>query len=1088
MRAYATNSQGTAYGAQVYFVTLPSTPCGTTVTYEGKTYNTVQIGNQCWFKQNLNVGTRINGSQTQQNNGIKEKYCYNDLESNCNIYGGLYQWNEIMQFLTTPGAQGICPTGWRIPASAEWNALSTYLGGYSVAGGKMKSPGITADGTGLWLTPNTGATNESGFTGLPGGGYLPGQFFDLTKTGEFWSSTDLTTVGANTGHLYYYDANFAAGGNPSGKTTGFSGRCVREAGAAASAPTVTTTAVTGITQTTATSGGNVTADGGLPVTTRGVCWGTASNPAVTGNHTTDGNGTGVFTSSLTNLTAGTTYYVRAYATNGAGTYYGSNVSFSTLAGPGCGNTFTINHAAGTVAPVNKSVTYSTVSNVPGEPSKCWVTSNLGSDHAATAFIDDTEASAGWYWQFNRKQGYKHDGTNRIPNYAWTFVSENSDWIAANDPCAAELGGTWRIPTAVEWTNVNLAGNWDGGNDPWTSLLKLHGAGYLTHSDATLAFRGQEGLFWCRQQTGDLYAGSLDLYVGSSGITDSYKAEGHSLRCVRDGSGTPTVPTVTTSAATSIGLNSAVSGGNVTSDGGASVTARGVCWSTASNPTNMGSHTTDGSGAGVFVSNITGLAMNTLYYIRAYATNIVGTAYGTELSFTTLSPPPCGSSITIDHGAGAVAPVIKTVTYGTVANIPGELTKCWITSNLGADHQAIAVDDATEASAGWYWQFNRKQGYKHDGTTRTPNTTWISSIIETSDWTASNDPCTLEIGGGWRIPTTTEWTNIDASGNWVNWNGPWNSGLKLHVAGYLLNTNGSLLSRGVFGWYWSSSQFSSDFGWLFYFRSGASSVLNSNKTLGCNLRCTKELLPTVTTTAVSNITQTAATSGGNITSDGGSTVTERGLCWGTSANPTITGGHTSNGSGTGTFVSNLTGLNPNTLYYVRAYATNSSGTAYGNQISFTTLSISFNIGQSYGGGIIFYIDGSGQHGLISATSDQSTGSQWGCWGTSISGTSTIIGAGQANTTLIVNGCSETAKAARICNDLSLNGYDDWFLPSKDELNLMYAQRIAIGGFLNSSYWSSSESSAYGAWDQYFANGGQSSGSKNNTDCVRAVRAF
>jgi len=91
------------------------------------------------------------------------------------------------------------------------------------------------------------------------------------------------------------------------------------------------------------------------------------------------------------------------------------------------------------------------------------------------------------------------------------------------------------------------------------------------------------------------------------------------------------------------------------------------------------------------------------------------AYGTGTI-----PFSCGNSITINHlVSGGVAPVDKTVTYGTVTNIPGETSKCWITSNLGADHQATAVDDATEASAGWYWEFNRKQGYKNDGSTVTP---------------------------------------------------------------------------------------------------------------------------------------------------------------------------------------------------------------------------------------------------------------------------------------------------------------------------------------------------------------------------------
>jgi len=201
---------------------------------------------------------------------------------------------------------------------------------------------------------------------------------------------------------------------------------------------------------------------------------------------------------------------------------------------------------------------------------------------------------------------------------------------------------------------------------------------------------------------------------------------------------------------------------------------------------------------------------------------------------------CGELITINHVAGAVAPVTKTVTYGTVTNIPGEITKCWITRNLGASQQATAVNDATEASAGWYWQFNRKQGYKHDGTTRTPNTTWITSISENSDWTAANDPCTLELGSGWRIPTKTEWENVDASGNWTNWNGPWNSGLKMHAAGYIYGGDGSLSGRGSYGNYWSSIQGSSvTEGHNLNFLSGLCDMNNSYKAHGLSLRCLRD---------------------------------------------------------------------------------------------------------------------------------------------------------------------------------------------------------------------------------------------------------
>jgi len=197
---------------------------------------------------------------------------------------------------------------------------------------------------------------------------------------------------------------------------------------------------------------------------------------------------------------------------------------------------------------------------------------------------------------------------------------------------------------------------------------------------------------------------------------------------------------------------------------------------------------------------------------------------------------CGSPIIINHTAGAVAPVSKSVTYGTVTNIPGATTKCWITSNLGADHQATSVDDASEASAGWYWQFNRKQGYKNDGSADTPAWT-ITNISENSDWLTANDPCTSELGSGWRLPTSTEWSNANAFGNWTDWTGPWDSGLKLHAVGFLANSNGLLGYRGSYGHYWSSTQGSSNnLGWGLNFHSGDSSMGYSNKADGFSVRC------------------------------------------------------------------------------------------------------------------------------------------------------------------------------------------------------------------------------------------------------------
>ena len=199
-----------------------------TVTYAGQTYNTVYIGSQCWLKENLNVGTMISGTQNQTNNGIIEKYCYNNDPANCATYGGLYQWNEAMQYVTTEGTQGICPDGWHIPTDGEYTVLTNFLGGESVAGGKMKSTGTIEEGTGLWYQPNTGATDESGFSGFPGGYRygLNGYFYILGYHGLFWSSSQYNTNYAWRRYLNYYYANVYRYNYY--KEDGFSVRCLRD--------------------------------------------------------------------------------------------------------------------------------------------------------------------------------------------------------------------------------------------------------------------------------------------------------------------------------------------------------------------------------------------------------------------------------------------------------------------------------------------------------------------------------------------------------------------------------------------------------------------------------------------------------------------------------------------------------------------------------------------------------------------------------------------------------------------------------------------------------------------------------------------
>src|SRR5664280_1101575 len=189
-----------------------------TVTYSGKTYNTLQIGAQCWLKENLDVGTMIDSLANPSNNGIIEKYCYGNNPANCTTYGGLYQWNEAMQYVTTEGAQGICPEGWHVPTNAEFQALGIAVGGNSNA---LKAIG---QGTG-----SGAGTNTSGFSVLLAGarGYA-GDFLDLGNNTYFWSSSEYGASDADIMFLVYDGSmlNFSSFGY---KEDGFSVRCIKDA-------------------------------------------------------------------------------------------------------------------------------------------------------------------------------------------------------------------------------------------------------------------------------------------------------------------------------------------------------------------------------------------------------------------------------------------------------------------------------------------------------------------------------------------------------------------------------------------------------------------------------------------------------------------------------------------------------------------------------------------------------------------------------------------------------------------------------------------------------------------------------------------
>lgn len=405
------------------------------------------------------------------------------------------------------------------------------------------------------------------------------------------------------------------------------------------APVVSTASISAVTQTTATAGGNVTSDGGAEVTARGVCWNTSENPTTMNNKTSDGTGLGSFTSLLTQLTPGTTYYVKAYATNEAGTGYGNQQSFPT-----------------------------------GE--------------------------------------------------------------------------------------VLLA-------------------------------------------------------------------------------------TVTTNDITSPTQTSAVSGGNITSDGGGDITARGVCWSTSQNPTIADSKTTDASGTGSFTSNITGLTAGTTYYVRAYAINSAGVAYGTQKDFTTTE---------------AVGAIIfnPALTYGTVSDIDGNTYKTiqigpqtWMAENLRTtkynDGTSIPLVNDNSAwsyvsTGGYCWFNNDEATYKN-----------VYGAIYNWPTVSTGKLCPT----GWHVPTYSEWITLTTNlgGEYVaggklkevgttHWNS--DSGAT-NETGFTAIPAGNRLASGTFhnfngnvGCWWSSFEYSTE-AMLLQLNNNYNSVFIFywNKQDGLSVRCLKD---------------------------------------------------------------------------------------------------------------------------------------------------------------------------------------------------------------------------------------------------------
>ncbi|MHC1706965.1 MAG: FISUMP domain-containing protein [Bacteroidales bacterium] len=197
----STSCSTSADTVRIRFHLVMNQPCNgiPSLVYGGQTYTTVQIGNQCWMKENMNIGNMIQAGTISTNNGITEKYCYNNNPAHCTIYGGLYSWNELMQYSMANGAQGICPIGWHVPTFDEFSTLLMLLdstlifetsssGCLWIYGGNTISQSLREQGNAHWLNSTCPGSNTSGFTAL-GCGAESGGFYGLNFDTRWWTST-----------------------------------------------------------------------------------------------------------------------------------------------------------------------------------------------------------------------------------------------------------------------------------------------------------------------------------------------------------------------------------------------------------------------------------------------------------------------------------------------------------------------------------------------------------------------------------------------------------------------------------------------------------------------------------------------------------------------------------------------------------------------------------------------------------------------------------------------------------------------------------------------------------------------------------
>ena len=1143
-RAYATNKKGTAYGEQIKFtteegvaivvtdsvirITAHSAKCKGHVESDGG-FQVTKRGT-CWSKR---PDPTVDDDCTDDGSGLGEfTSTMKNLMENTTYYVRTYATNSTK---TTYGEQIIITTldGLAIVKTDSISAITAT--GFTAYGTVVSDCDIPVTARGFCYSTTQYPTIDDKFVTISKG---LGSYHGTISGLEYATTYYVRAYATNETNTVYGDQI---------EVTTLSGL-----------PTVTTDEVTNIGSVKATCGGEVTDDGSLSVTTRGVCYGTQQHPTIEDSHTTDGKGKGKFTSSLKNLKDKTTYYVRAYATTDAGTAYGEQRSFKTEngipvvvfkeVGDPTANSVTCKANVtgdGGVTVTERGLCYSVsqyptntdthiaIGNGTGEFSGSLTGLTINTTYYVRAYAVNS-LGVGYSEQksFTTKDGLATITTTEATSTATSItiggdVTDNGGFVVTErgvcysitnvEPTITDekvLGGKGNGAFNVSITNltanttyylrayaINENGTAYGqtisvqtkdGNANVTlgeivNITALTASASVTVTDVNGATLQGCGICWSTQpnptisdnkaiaagkQLNTAYTCNLaELQTNTTYYVRAYATTDITTSYSTQKSFTTTIglPVLTTGSATSL-ATSITCAGEVTDNGGYAVVERGICYSqTNSEPTILDTKMASGSGNGTYSVTITKLTPSTLYYVRAYATNSNGTAYGEAIIVTTKDGVATVSTANISNITALTATGGVTVTDAGGATLQS-CGICWSTNPnpTTADSKTIAAGKVLNTA------------YSCNITSLTPNKTYyVRSYAVTDISTSYGQQVSFTTKDGLPIistvTTTATSTQISSGGNISN-----DGGYSITSRGVCFSTTNSeptiddaYTTNGSGIGSFSSVITGVSVSTTYYVRAYAT---NSIGTAYGNTEVvtTGNGLPMVTTTIIGeNVTSNTAIGGGNVVDDGGYTVTARGVCWSTLPYPTISDNKTINGGGKGYFTSTITGidLTSSNIYYVRAYATNVNGTTYGQMVEISKENLDY------------------------------------------ANMPTIQYAGYTYKLYPDMGIMTWDNAVSACDALSFGGYDDWYLPTADELQACYLSTKNIEGWktnvvnnqapyyieVKGQYWTSEE---YGSWGAVTFNIviRQNSGeqqqtytetdkfSKDSSQRVRAVRRY